>query len=288
MIAARAIRTLAGHEITAQIFEPPAPPRGTILIAPAMGVTQSFYAPLASWLATQGFLVATFDYQGIGRSLHGPLRAVRADIFDWARADCAAMIDTLVAAAPERPLCWIGHSLGAQILPLVPNRARVAKIITIAAGSGYWRENPRALRWRVWWLWYIVVPAALRLAGYFPGRRLRKVGDLPRAVMAQWRRWCLDPQYLVGAEGDEVRAQFAAVETPIVALSFTDDEFMSAQNTRSLHDLYTRAPRFMARIDPRDVGEPRIGHFGFFRPRCEASLWRPYLLPALDGARPSA
>jgi predicted alpha/beta hydrolase len=37
----------------------------------------------------------------------------------------------------------------------------------------------------------------------------------------------------------------------------------------------------MLRIAPRDVGEPRIGHFGFFRARAEAPLWRPYLLPAL-------
>ncbi len=31
-----------------------------------MGVAQSFYAPLASWLAAQGFLAATFDLRGIG------------------------------------------------------------------------------------------------------------------------------------------------------------------------------------------------------------------------------
>jgi len=279
--AARAVPTAAGHTLGATFFAPAAPPVGAVLIAPAMGVIQSFYAPLAGWLAEQGFLVVTFDYQGMGRSLHGRLRDVRADIFDWARDDCATMLDALAREAPALPVTWLGHSLGAQILPLVPNRERVTRVVTVAAGSGYWRENAPGLRWRVWWLWYLVVPLALRLAGYFPGRRLGVIGDLPRAVMAQWRRWCLDPEYAIGVEGEVVRAQYRALTAPIVSLSFTDDEFMSARNIESLHAFYTSAPRQMIRIAPRDVGEPRIGHFGFFRARVEQSLWRPYLLPAL-------
>jgi predicted alpha/beta hydrolase len=279
----RAVATASGAALGATFFRPDAAPIAAVLIAPAMGVAQAFYAPLAGWLAGQGFLVATFDYQGIGRSLHGRLRDVTANIFDWARDDCAAMIDELARAAPGLPLLWIGHSLGAQIVALVPAAARdrIARIVSVAAGSGYWRENTPALRRRVWWMWYVVVPLALRLTGYFPGRRLGVVGDLPGPVMVQWRRWCLHPQYAVGVEGDAVRAQFAAVTAPIVSLSFTDDEFMSARNIESLHGFYSSARTQMIRIDPRDVGQARIGHFGFFRAPAEAPLWRRYLLPAL-------
>ncbi len=120
-----------------------------------------------------------------------------------------------------------------------------------------------------------------RLYGYFPGKRLRKVGDLPRGVMEQWRRWCLDPEYMVGAEGEAVRAQFAAVETPITSLSFEDDEMMSARNTESLHAFYRSSPCRMNRIAPEEVGASRIGHFGFFKPRFTESLWQTYLLPEL-------
>jgi hypothetical protein len=31
-----------------------------------------------------------------------------------------------------------------------------------------------------------------------------------------------------------------------------------------------------------DVGAGRIGHFGFFRPRFEQSMWAPHLLPELS------
>jgi predicted alpha/beta hydrolase len=77
------------------------------------------------------------------------------------------------------------------------------------------------------------------------------VGDLPKGVMAQWRRWCLDPQYAVGAEGDVVRAEYAAVRAPIVSISFSDDEMMSARNTESIHSFYTGAPRSSPRSGGR-------------------------------------
>jgi predicted alpha/beta hydrolase len=277
----RPVTTRDGHEIAARFFPPAGAPRGAVLIVPAMGTPQDFYRPLAEWLAAQGFLSATFDYRGTGLSRRGGLRGFKADIFDWARLDCAAMVDEIIRRAGGAPLYWIGHSLGGQILALVPNRDRVAKAITVATGSGYWRENTPQIRPKAWWLWFFVVPIALRLWGYFPGKTLRKVGDLPLGVMAQWRRWCLNREYSVGAEGEAVRAQYAAVRTPIVSLSFVDDEMMSLANTESIHGFYSSAPRKMTRIAPGDVDEPRIGHFGFFRPRFEAKLWRPFLLPEL-------
>lgn len=278
------VPTPAGYELAARFFEPPpgAPAaRAGVLVAPAMGVAQSYYAAFAAWLAGQGYVVATFDYFGIGLSRPRDLRAVPTDILGWARNDCAAMLDALAARAPGLPLGWIGHSLGGQILPFVGNRARLARVVTVASGSGYWRQSAPGLRWRVWWLWYVVVPLAVRAAGYFPGRRLRKVGDVPRRAMEQWRRWCLDPEYAVGVEGPAARAAYAAVDTPLASLSFTDDEYMSERSIAALHAFYTRAPKVMTRLRPADVGERRIGHFGFFRPRYERSLWRPYLLPAL-------
>jgi len=38
----------------------------------------------------------------------------------------------------------------------------------------------------------------------------------------------------------------------------------------------------MKRIAPGEVGAKRVGHFGFFRPAFEASLWRRHLLPELS------
>jgi len=271
------VDTADGFALAAQTFGDQHAARAGVLIVPAMGVEQHYYAAFAHWLVEQGFFVVTFDYRGIGHSrppqYRDSLRGLDADVFTWAEKDCAAMVDFVAQRLGDRPLLWIGHSLGGQILALVPNRERVCAMITVAAGSGYWLENSPKLRSYVWWLWYFAAPVAMRLFGYFPGRRMRKIGDLPRGVMQQWRAWCLNREYVVGVEGDEVRRRFAEVRTPILSLSFTDDEYMSARNIKSLHGFYTGAPREMKRVAPRDVGEKHIGHFGFFRKRFADKLW---------------
>lgn len=271
-----------GHPVVARLFAPGDAPRGAVLIVPAFGVAQTYYADLADWLARRGFAALTFDYRGTGLSRQGSLRGFHADIIeDWAGRDCAAALEFLRAQAPQVPLTWLGHSLGGQIVPFVPNHAELARINTIATGSGCWRENSPRLKRVVWWLWYVIVPVTLPLFDYFPGRRLRKVGDLPRRVMEQWRRWCLHPEYLAGVEGEWARQKYAAVRTPMLSLSFTDDDYMSARNTESIHSFYVNAPKSFRRISPDDAGVKHIGHFGFFRAKFENALWERYLLPEL-------
>jgi len=268
-----------GFELKGHLYGDAATAKAGLLIAPAMGVEQRYYADFARWMATQGWLVMSFDYRGMGASrpatLRHSLKGLDADIRTWAERDAAAALDELARRLGSEctPIHWLGHSLGGQILGLLPNRERVSRAITVGTGSGYWRENAAGLKRYVWWLWYVVVPLALPLFGYFPGRRLRKVGDLPRGVMAQWRRWCLDPGYMMGEGGEGLRAQYAALSTPMLSLAFTDDEFMSRRNTESLHGFYAGARPELRRIAPQDVGARRIGHFGFFRKHFEASLW---------------
>lgn len=267
--------------LAVRFFNPPSSLRGAVLIVPAMGCAQKFYSALAVWLADHGWLAVTFDFRGMGASRRGSLRGFQADIMDWARLDCAAVLNAVAQRAPGLPLTWIGHSLGGQILPFVPGKERIDKVITVAAGSGYWRENAPQLRLIVWLLWFFIVPVSLPLFGYFPGRRLRMVGDLPRGVMSQWRRWCLHAEYAAGAEGAAARASYASVQTPMVSLSFSDDEMMSARNIESLHSFYTGARPSMKRISPEEAGVTRIGHFGFFRKEFRHTLWPKYLLPEL-------
>lgn len=248
-------------------------PQAVVIIASAMGVSQRFYEPFARWLAGRGVVVYTFDYRGMGESAPpgGKLRGFRATIRDWATYDCAAVIDAATARHPDVPLFWIGHSVGAQVFGLIPNRDRVRAMLSVAAGSGYYRYNARPLRYYVLSFWLAIMPLALRLSGYFPGKRLGMVGDLPKGVAEQWRRWCLAADYF-GVEPD-VRAQLAEVDVPITALSMQDDEMMTLRGTRALFDLYSNAEVEVQRVRPKELGLRSIGHFGFFRSKMEPSLW---------------
>ncbi len=292
------IRAADGYALAGHRFAPLRKAHAAVVLPAAMGVGQAYYRSFAEHLAAQGFAVLTFDYRGTGESAPRRLRGFKATLDDCARLDYDAALREARAfvdaerngdesaddgngnsggagsdAAPAK-LFVVGHSLGGQLIGMVPSRNLIDGVVTIACGSGYWRENTPQLLRRVWLMWYFAVPVYTLLAGYFPGRRVRKVGDLPKGVILQWSRWCRDRDYLVGAEGPGARAAFADVRCPMLSLSFTDDEMMSARNTESLHGFYVNAQKTMRRIAPSDIGVPRIGHFGFFRTSFRDSLWR--------------
>ena len=255
-----------------RVYEPAGAARASVVIGGAMGVRQSFYEAFARWMAQQGFRVTTFDYRGHGDSLHGAMRDVKADLFDWAQ-DYEAVISAAKAALPMQPLYLLGHSLGAQLPGLLRKPGQVDGLLSVAAGSGYWRDNAPKLRRVVPYFWWVLVPQAARLCGYFPGRALKKVGDLPAGVILQWRRWCLHPAYSVGAEGAAVAQCYGAVRFPVLALSMADDELMTLRGTHNLVNLYANTERRVESISPAELKVRRIGHFGFFRDQFRQSLW---------------
>ena len=283
MTSSTTIIAADGYRLAARLYPAGVGVRGVALIVAAMAVKQEFYAGLASWLAARGWEVITFDYRGMGDSAPASLRDFEADILTWAQQDCAAALAFARQRAAGRPLIWIGHSLGGQILAMTPGNESLAAAITVASGVGYWRENAYPLRRYSWWLWHVIVPVATALCGYFPGRRLRIVGDLPKGVIEQWSRWCRHPEYAVGVEREPMRELYRKVTQPLLSISLTDDEYMSASNVAVLHGFYVNARREMRRIAPADLGFLRIGHFGFFRADVGERLW-PAMLDWVEAA----
>ncbi|MEQ1657878.1 MAG: alpha/beta fold hydrolase [Hylemonella sp.] len=267
----------AGGGLALREYAPAGVPKASVVIGGAMGVPQGFYAAFAQWLAGQGYRVVTFDYRGHGESLPDTpghtLRGYRADLFDWA-GDYETVVRTVRQEQPEQPLYLLGHSLGAQLPGLFQQPGQVDGLLSVAAGSGYWRDNAPQLRRRVLFLWYVMAPLATRAWGYFPGRRLGMVGDLPAGVIRQWRRWCLHPRYSAGAEGAVIAERYAQVRFPVLAWSFSDDELMTLRGTHNLFKLYRNALRRVESLGPADASMRRIGHFGMFREQFRDTLWQ--------------
>lgn len=273
---AHTLRSEGAGQVQARHFAAMGTAHGTVVIGAAMGVAQAYYADFARWLAGQGWHVVSFDYRGSGTSLpttpHQGLRGFQANLFDWAR-DYEAVVDWAADLQPDKPLYAIGHSLGAQLPGLLRNRHKLSGLLGVGAGSGYWKQNAPQLKRIVPFLWYFLVPVTTRLFGYFPGKRLGAVGDLPNGVIRQWRKWCLHPQYSAGAEEGAVRQGYESVRFPVLSVSIQDDEMMTEAGILSLMNLYANAPRRMLRVAPADVGVRRIGHLGAFRREHAAGMW---------------
>jgi predicted alpha/beta hydrolase len=272
------IRADDGRDLSITVFEPVRQVRGVAVVASAMATPATFYAAFARRLSEHGIRVVTFDYRTAAGS-PDEMRREDADVDRWS-ADAAAVL-AATADDAERdgvPVTWIGHSLGGQIIPFVEHQ-RLASIIMIAAGDGYWRRNAAALRWKVPFLWWVAAPVAMAVAGYFPGRRLGLGGDLPSGVLKQWSRWCRHPEYLQ-IDHPDAPERFAAVTAPITALSFSDDEVLSPESTRFLLGLYTGSEQAHRDLRPSDLGVDRIGHHGFFRKQ-HARLWDELVIPSV-------
>jgi len=268
------IATRDGLVVAATRFEAAgnAPTRARVVIAPAMAVTQGFYQGFARWLAARGIEAWTFDYRGTGASWPGSLRGAPGTLGDWCRQDYDAVLRHVAALQPGRALFALGHSFGGQCAPLLPSRGLLAGLVNIAVGSGAMRHNTPAIRRKAPLLWYLLVPLLCPLFGYFPGARLGIIGDVPSGAMRQWRRWCLSPDYLLGAEPG-AREAYASADYPVLALSFADDELLLASGSDMIHGAYAPGRVDYTLVQPADAGLARVGHFGFFRPGAEGVLW---------------
>ena len=277
-----------GEPVVVNRFAPAGTPRGAVLVAPAMATRASYYAPFAGWLAGQGFLVYTFDYQGYGASARTPLKEVTADILTWA-SDAALVVDhvraDIDATVPDNgtrlPLTWIGHSLGCQLLPFT-DHSKIDRAVITCGGTGWWKNADYPDKAIAPLLWWVVAPALVKLFGYYPGRKIRLLGDIPGPVMTQWATWCRNPDYLLGVL-PEHRATYDAVTMPVTALTFTDDATMSAKASAHLESFYTGADLTPKRHAPQDLGREKIGHMGLVR-RGSEDLWEKLLLPELATA----
>ncbi|UMG94328.1 alpha/beta fold hydrolase [Nocardioides sp. TF02-7] len=264
-----------GRALAYVTLEPAGTPRGVVLVVPAMATPSTYYAPFARHLAGRGWRVVTFDYRGT--ESRAAMKASTADVDRWF-ADVRVLLDAVADEAGDLPVTWVGHSLGGQMLPFV-DHTRLASVVTVAAGDGYWRRNAPRVRWLAPLIWLALAPVATRVAGYYPGSRLRVIGDLPAGVVRQWGRWCLHDGYLE-VDHPEAPALYAEVKAPLMSLSFTDDELMSAASIERLHDRYTGAEQVRQRFGPHQLDGRRMGHHGFFR-SAHADLWEELVEPWL-------
>ena len=252
-----------GYSIGAVTFGTAGKP---VLIMPATGVPQSYYARFAAYLAERGFSVLTFDYRGIGRSRNGDLRKMAARMRDWALLDAAAALRHLASE-----VLVVGHSFGGQALGLL-EAGRIRGALLVGSQSGYWGNWPPLGRLWMWPTTHLALDGATRLFGYFPGSRLGFGEDLPPGVATEWAAWCRHPTYLVGALGAE--DAYARVHAPLRAYAMTDDAFAPLPAVEALGRLYPNSRWETRRVAPRELGVDSIGHFGFFRDRFRDSLWR--------------
>ncbi|MGZ6139957.1 MAG: alpha/beta hydrolase family protein [Myxococcaceae bacterium] len=252
----------------------PARVQGAVVIASATGVPRRIYAGLARHLADAGLAVLTFDYRGIGDSRRGPLRRESGRMQDWGRLDLEGALAWMRQQHPCVPQLVLGHSAGGQLVGLAPSARHLSGAALVGSQLGWAGHWPWPWRGLMWAAWHALIPGITSVAGFPPMRALGQGEDLAAGVAREWARWGRRRHYLFDDLGAEARAAYAALRFPVRALHIADDLYAPRSGVEALVAFYGGA-REVHTVRPEEVGERRIGHFGWVRPPCERGIWAP-------------
>lgn len=271
------IEAADGFPLAARLYEPAGKARATVLLASATGVKQGFYRDFARFLCVAGFRVVTFDYRGIGDSLHQSLRGFRGSASDWGTKDTHAVLDWAASRAPGGKVIYCGHSIGGQLVALLANHRRIAALMGVGTQAGYWRHWPMPMRFTFGLMMHVFMPVLSPIFGYFPSRFFGLGEPLPKGVALEWARWCRHPEYLLGMTEGPGRTHAEAFAGPVRAYSIADDKIAPKRPVAVWLDWFTGAEREHRHIRPEEVGERGIGHFRVFRLGKASPLWQEML-----------
>lgn len=273
------LRTRDGQFIRLTQFLPPnGAPERVVVVGPGAGVEQARYRAFAEYCAASGCAAITFDYRGIGHSGNGHIGHFHATLRQWANQDLDAVLRYAHNTFPKLELVFVGHCISGEIAGIAPAGEYIHRMVLVSSALSCWRLWPHRSQLRIL-LMKLLTPLLVWWYGFFPGRRLRFLHDLPRGVILELSNWCNRPNGLFDVFPDN---NYRKMKIPLLAYSFTDDWFSPPRAVAALLGHFSNAQPRWEHLDPAGLGLRKVGHDGFFDPAC-APLWEQMLAWCIQG-----
>jgi len=269
------IKTPLGYTVTATQFEAK-DAKKVVIIGVATGVQQGYYSKFSQFLAEQGVTALTFDYGGINLSKKTSLRVFDTSLTNWATNDLASVLQFVKQQYPGLEIHYIGHSIGGQVLGLVPSNHHFKNVVLVASQSGHTRFWSGFGKVKMLFNWYVLFPAFCALFGYLPSKKITGMEDLPKSMALEFARWGRKKDYLFHyKKADELF--FDQITGNLTVYSFPNDEFAPKGAVDWLAKKYTQANVSRKHLSPSDYGVDEIGHFDCFKSKFRTTIWQEIL-----------
>ena len=244
-----------------------------MIIVSAAGVLQSFYKKIAEFFQQNSISTITFDYTGIGESLHGDIKNENTSLVNWGSRDLEAVIKHTIETFSNHKIILLGHSIGGQLIGLAPSSCKANKIILVAAQSGYWKFWKGAGKIKMWANWHLLVPLLTRGFGYLPSKKFSRMECLPKNVAEEWAKWCRNCDYLFASFPNN-NLYFDRINCGITSISIDDDLFAPQKAVEWLNAKFENAALRRLHFIPANFNVSKIGHFSLFTEKFKDSIWK--------------
>ncbi|MCX2742981.1 alpha/beta fold hydrolase [Mangrovivirga sp. M17] len=243
--------------------------KSCLLFAPANAVPMVFYQPLAEWIAKNNNIkVVMLDYLGVGESTPTHPKKIVRSASAWARKDIKNVIDYISEELEVETINYLGHSIGGQLVGLIPNVNKIDKIILVASQSAYFGFWKGFSKLKMMANWYVLIPLMVKLYGYLPGK-FSSMEDLPPDAALEWARWARSENYFMDHQNE---VYFNEITSSVVSISFSDDNYAPLDSVEWLAKRFENATVERIHYRPEDLKKDKIGHFGLFKKK-NKDLW---------------
>jgi predicted alpha/beta hydrolase len=263
------IKTKDGKLISATSFIPDISNGKNITVAPAAQFTQRNYASFALCFQQWGYHVITFDYRGIGDSAPQRLKGYNARLQQWAVQDADAVIRYVKTSFPNQELIYIGHGIGGELVGLAQASQYIHKLVLASCSLSCKRLWSWKGRMRIT-VMKTIGRIVTKWLGYFPGKRLGIMRDLPKGVMHEWADWCDNPNGLFDVFPEN---NYRKLQVPLFAFSFSNDWMTPDKAVKGLLSYFSGASITWYHVHPHNQGFKKKEQHCFFDLRLKDTLW---------------
>ncbi len=268
------IETTDGYVLTAKQFTPEASNGVGIIVNGATGVLQKYYQAFAMFLCEQGFTVLTYDYRGIGESCESKDHAPVPTMLHWGQKDMDATMVFFKQRHPELTIKGLGHSIGGQLLGVMPDNNRYHSFLGIASQHIHWKNWPVKDRPMVIAFFFGILPLFYKLTGGLPHWVLGSE-YLPKHVARDWSRFGRNKSWIADEKGKPLREGFHNFSGKMRLYGMADDKrFAPPSCVSRLASMYKKADPDVQILEPKKLGMKSIDHFGFFQKKMNKNAWQ--------------
>ncbi|WP_109299207.1 alpha/beta fold hydrolase [Aquimarina sp. AU474] len=269
------IRTKDGYLLSANMYLASAsiPKNKVLIINSATAVSKTLYHHYATLMSKKGYNVITYDYRGIADSRPKRLRGFKTTFLEWGQHDFSAIIDYAKITFVDDKIIVLGHSIGGTIIGMTEKNKDISGIITIGAQTAYYKDWSKKHKTKIYIIWHMILPMITTVVGYFPGKRLRMLEDVPKGVIKQWHSRRHHENMKTQLETKGVQFFYHTCTAKLLTLGIEDDPIGTEIAIKRIHDFFEQSDKKLEMIKLADVPTQKIGHFGFFSRKFKDTLW---------------